>query len=194
MRQLHRWICQSDAYQLSSRFSNGNERDDPDRTARLPLFSRMYLKPMTAEQVFDSLVVVTGHFPSGVADRFESRDAWIRQFVLSYATEENDESLLLDGSITQALVMMNSRLIEDIIKVGPESVLRRILQERSSDSRRIEQICLATLSRYPTTEEERQFRSHLQTSRRSDRKSGAERGCEDILWAYLNSSEFLYVH
>ncbi len=58
VKQLIRWICLSDPYQRTSRFSRGNGRDDPS-IGETPLFSRMYVRSMTAEQLYDSLLVAT---------------------------------------------------------------------------------------------------------------------------------------
>ena len=51
-KQLIRWICQTEAYQLTSRLNATNASDDPV-AGDAPLFSHMYVKPMTAEQLYD---------------------------------------------------------------------------------------------------------------------------------------------
>ena len=48
-KRLMRWIANSDAYQLTSKFTDGNKFDNP-AAGETPLFSHMYLKRMSAEQ------------------------------------------------------------------------------------------------------------------------------------------------
>ena len=67
VKQLMRWICLSNPYQLTSRFSSSNHADDPTR-GELPAFSRMYVKYMTAEQAYDSFF-----------DRDQSASGWFRR-------------------------------------------------------------------------------------------------------------------
>ncbi|MFQ5732982.1 MAG: DUF1549 domain-containing protein, partial [Planctomycetaceae bacterium] len=58
VKRLIRWICNSRAYQLTSRFNDDNLLDHPAK-GHLPLFSRMYVKQMSPEQLYDSLLVAT---------------------------------------------------------------------------------------------------------------------------------------
>src|SRR5262249_42451283 len=56
-KHLIRWICNSDAYQLSCAVNKTNEKTekfDPE-----PYFSRMILKSLSPEQLFESLLVAT---------------------------------------------------------------------------------------------------------------------------------------
>ena len=58
LKQLARWICNSEAYNLTSQIGRKNEIDSPE-SGETPLFSHMYVKNMTAEQLYDSLIVAT---------------------------------------------------------------------------------------------------------------------------------------
>ena len=55
---LRTGICATDAYQRASTFDRANTSDDPANGAP-PLFSRLYLKPLSAEALYDSLMVAT---------------------------------------------------------------------------------------------------------------------------------------
>jgi hypothetical protein len=82
VRQLVRWLCSTAAYRRSSRPADGGARDAPETGAR-PLFSRMYLKPLSAEQVFESLLVATHADRAGVSASEEAaqrRADWLGQF------------------------------------------------------------------------------------------------------------------
>ena len=52
VKALIRWITASKAYHVSSMMSSSNDKDDT-------LFSHYKLKPMTPEQLFDSLITAT---------------------------------------------------------------------------------------------------------------------------------------
>ena len=89
--------------------TDGNSDDDP-ATGSQPLFSRVYTKPMSVEQLYDSLLVATWA-DRITADDWESvagnRRRWQSQFVHSFETDENDEAVTFAGTITQAMMMMN---------------------------------------------------------------------------------------
>ncbi len=96
MKKLIGWICATDAYQRTSILEPENVADDPANGAA-PLFTRVYLKPLSAEQLYDSLLVATRARSSARTDWNDvglRREDWVRQFVYSYATEENDEASL----------------------------------------------------------------------------------------------------
>ena len=62
VKQLIRWIMASRPYSSSSVKTEGSEKDEG-------LFSRMQLRPMTPEQLFDSLLTATiAHQAGGGAD------------------------------------------------------------------------------------------------------------------------------
>ena len=190
IRQLVRWIVSSEAYQLSSRFNASNAEDNPD-IGHLPLFSRMYVKPMTAEQVYDSLLVANeAHRAAGFdwQQSSEFRGRWIQQFVFAHDTEENDESSNFDGTVTQALMMMNGKLTDAETVNRRGTFLDRLIKDDASFAEKIRAICLATLSREPT-------RNELSTFRRLiGRSSNVPDLLKDVYWAYLNSSEFVMVY
>lgn len=191
-KQLIRWICLSDAYQRSSRFGKSNEPDNPESGAA-PLFSRVYVKGMTAEQLYDSLLLATGadKTPLATGDHDRRRHEWLQQFVHAFQTDENDESITFESSITQALLMMNSDLTQQALSTDRGSFLEKLISSRDPEAEKIRRLCLATLTRYPTPKE-------LQALRRLVHEStgpqASASGWQDALWAYLNSSEFVLVH
>ncbi|HAA48889.1 MAG TPA: hypothetical protein DCE43_04170, partial [Planctomycetaceae bacterium] len=112
VKQLVGWICNTRAYGLTSRMTDGNAVDDPTTNGQ-PLFSRVYTKPMSVEQLYDSLWVATQVDRVTASDWEEvaaNRRRWQSQFVYSFQTDENDEAVTFDGSITQAMMMMNGPL------------------------------------------------------------------------------------
>lgn len=191
-KQLIRWICLSDAYQRSSRFGKSNEQDNPE-TGATPLFSRVYVKGMTAEQLYDSLLLATGadKTPLAAGDHDRRRHEWLQQFVHAFQTDENDESITFESSITQALLMMNSDLTQHALSTDRGSFLEKLINSRDTEAEKIRRLCLATLSRYPTSKEQQALRRLVHEGTTSRTNSA---GWQDALWAYLNSSEFVLVH
>ena len=200
VQRLIRWICLSDAYHLSSRSDSENLIDDPE-AGELPLFSRMYEKPLSPEQIFNSLMVASGVSPEELYRRGRSyarREAWMQQFFTRVENEENSELTTFDGSLPQTLMMMNGELVQKATDPHQGEVIREILSDRKlSEIERINQICLAALSRYPTRDELAGIRQMLRASVRQ--RSGTRNippqvayneALRDVYWAYLNSSEF----
>ena len=107
------WFTNAEAYHLTSRVEKANEVDNP-AAGEAPLFSHMYVKSMEAEQLYDSLIVATSAHKAGGAGWEESerqRQRWLQQFVIAFGTDENDETTTFNGTIPQALMMMNGRFV-----------------------------------------------------------------------------------
>ena len=119
VKQLIRWIVSSEAYALSSQYGDRNAIDDP-AAGEIPLFSHMYLKSMQAEQMYDSLIVASNAHQAGKGGwsaQETQRRQWMQQFVVAFENDENDESTTFNGTIPQALMMMNSELMEKACSV-----------------------------------------------------------------------------
>jgi hypothetical protein len=190
LKQLIRWICNSEAYHLTSRFGENNAIDNP-ANGQTPLFSHLYLKSMEAEQLYDSLLIATSAHQSGRSRWKQSQDQrgrWLRQFVIAFGTDENDESTTFNGTIPQALMMMNGPLIENAVSAKKGSFLYRVLSAKGSDAKKIRQLYLSTLSRRPS-------RRELNVANKLIRAHQYKlAGYQDLFWALLNSNEFMFNH
>lgn len=193
VKQLIRWICLSDAYQLSSRPNDTNRGDDPE-LGDLPLFSRIYVRSMTAEQLYDSLLTATrATQAAGDWTRAESqRQAWLEQFIVTFGTEENDEANTFDGTVSQALAMMNGDVVQTALAAAPGTVLGDVVRDRSTEAEKIRRLCQATLSRTPTQREMTSMKRLLARASRPGPRS--TEAYEDLFWALLNSNEFALLH
>jgi hypothetical protein len=190
VKALIRWICNSEAYQRTSKTTNKNVKDDPSM-GHAPLFSRVYPKPMEAEQLYDSLLIATDVDHTVHADwtaRQKQRDEWLQQFIIAFGTDENDEATTFNGTIPQALLMMNGQLIEKATSGGSGSFLHKVIESENSDSRKIQRLYLATLSRHPHGREVGAA-EHL-----INLYSDSLLGYQDLFWALLNSNEFIINH
>ncbi len=199
VKRLIRCICLSDAYQLSSELPRRSNVDSPE-AGEQPLFSRMYVKPLTAEQLYDSLTVAAGKPPESLFTRetAQQREQWLSRFYTSVDTEENNEQSTFDGTLPQALVMMNGDLVQQATDLESNAALIEILQNRRlGENERIRQLSLAALSRYPSSAELAEIREmlHRTVKQRVDRNVPVQvafaEGFKDLYWAYLNSSEFV---
>ena len=191
VKQLVRWICNSEAYNLTSQFNDKNEIDNP-AAGEVPLFSHMYVKSMEAEQLYDSLIVATNAHRSGRASWSQAerqRATWLRQFVIAFGTDEGDEATTFNGTIPQALMMMNGELVRNATSADKGSYLREILETpRATDTTRITKLYMATLSRLPSS------RERSLATRMIRANSDKLVAYQDLFWALLNCNEFIFVH
>lgn len=192
VKQLIRWIVSSEAYSLSSKYGSKNRIDDP-AAGEMPLFSHLYLKSMEAEQLYDSLITASNAHQAGNAgwdSQEQQRRRWMQQFVVAFDNDENDEATTFNGTIPQALMLMNSELTEKAVSVEPGSFLHQVLSESGSDKKKLRKLYLAALSRSPSRSElskaERLFRSYG--------RDGRVAAFQDLFWALLNSNEFILNH
>jgi len=192
MKQLNRWICNTEAYNLTSKFNPKNEYDNP-AAGEVPLFSHMYVKTMQAEQLFDSLLLATNAHRSGAGnyDRAEQqRERWLQDFLRIFGGNEEDEPTLFSGSIPQALLMMNGDLVQKAISTENGSYLNAVLTDSrlKSDPARIRALFVSALGRNPTPYELSQLPKMMV-------KSGTPVAAyQDLYWALLNSNEFIVNH
>jgi hypothetical protein len=194
IKQLIRWITNSEAYNLTSRYGEKNALDNP-AAGESQLFSHMYVKGMQAEQLYDSLIVATGAHKSGRTSWDESekqRRTWMQQFVVAFDTDEADEATTFNGTIPQALMMMNGDLTKDAISAKRGGFLYRTLTAPgSSDTRRVRTLFLSALGRQPTRREV-SLTDRLMKEQKSDKAKLA--AYQDLFWALLNSNEFIFNH
>ncbi len=212
-KRLIRWITASEAYNLTSKGTSDNAADDPG-AGSTPLFTHVGVKPFTAEQLYDSLIIATAADQAGrnFQQSEQKRDEWLQQFVQTFGTDENDESSSFNGTVPQAFVMMNGDLVRNAISGGKGSFLRTVydgdmpalLESRTVKKSKlakgmpaiktipgkIEFLFLAALSRRPSTGELRAL------STAYERAGGRDpvKGLQDVFWAILNANEFILNH
>ncbi|MCH2201524.1 MAG: hypothetical protein MK102_06125 [Fuerstiella sp.] len=152
---------------------------------------------MAPEQVYDSIRVAIQAVSMRTLETAEDpghRRRWVNQFARPYDTDENDETDEFVGGITQAMVMMNDPDVNSAIRRATETLLANHGPSSSADSL-LEQVSLAVFTRRPTSRESAMFRQHLKRMTRSDgHQTALPQVIEDLLWTYLNSSEFQLIH
>lgn len=192
VKQLITWICNSEAYNLTSSFGKHNEYDNPS-AGEVPLFSHMYVKTMTAEQLYDSLLIATNAHKSGVgnfAQAEQQRERWMQDFLRIFGGNEEDEPTMFSGSIPQALLMMNGPLVDKAISAEKGSYLHSVLSNPQfrSENQRIQALFVSALGRIPSRFELSKFSGAVRGSR--DKLAAYQ----DLYWALLNSNEFIVNH
>jgi hypothetical protein len=190
VKRLVFWLASTKAFSLSSRISPQNRTDSPESGAS-PMFSRYYTRQMNAEQLYDSLTILAAQSdpPSPQFHALkQSRAAWLSQFSLDLDTDEGDEFNTFNGTIPQALALMNGELTQQTI-VSEQGVFQRILRSSRTADDKLERLFLSALSRRPTKREVASANRLLATH-----QGKLDAAFEDLWWALLNSNEFILDH
>ncbi len=190
VKQLIQWITLSEAYGLSSKFNRSNKQDDPNLGER-PLFSHFYMRQMTAEQLYESLIVATeAHKSRGsYEDQERQKSQWLQQFSVAFGTDENNEATTFNGTIPQTLMMWNGELMRKATSAEPGSLIARLAASKLSDSEKVQYLYMAALGRNPSSSEMK----IAQTAWRA-RSGNTVAALQDIFWVVLNSNEFILQH
>src|SRR5690606_18367311 len=95
------------------------------------------------------------------------------------------------AGIPQALTLMHGGLIHQATDLSTSGVLRSLSAPFFSDEQRVDALFVSTLSRHPSDQERLAAAEQLQAA-----GGDAERRqvLGDLLWALLNSGEFMFNH
>ncbi|HYV39165.1 MAG TPA: DUF1549 domain-containing protein [Gemmataceae bacterium] len=200
-RELIRWICNSKAYGLESQSNKTNNKQDAE-----PFFSRMLLKAMTPEQLFDSLMTATDAKDGQNRDaKKKLRENWLNKLVVNFGDDEGNEGNF-NGTVVQALLMMNGQEINNAIMDNTGGLVTNTLKKistlrgaipRATQEAMVKELFIAGLNRPPTAKE---LARMLDPERM---KLGGpalidynffRTYCQDLYWAMLNSNEFILNH
>ncbi|TWU19065.1 hypothetical protein Poly21_12360 [Allorhodopirellula heiligendammensis] len=189
LKELITWITLSRPYQLEATLGKQNEIDDPT-IGESPKFSRFYLRQMSAEQLYESLVAASDAKGKGsYADQEAERRKWLGQFVTAFGTDEGGEATTFNGSIPQALMLFNGELTKNATSEEAGGFIDRLSKSGRSPRDRLTQLYLTGLARRPT-KNETTVAGKLLTARRGNEKEMLQ----DMWWAIINSNEFIMQH
>lgn len=191
VRHLMRTIVLSQTYQRSSVPNETNEHDNAN-------FSRHIPRRLPAETLLDSLVQSTGvaeAFP-GAPSGFTAKqlpDATVKSDFLSlFGKPQRMEACECErdtgSNMLQALHFINGKSILGRV-TNPGCRINALAREKVSDEQLVENIYLWCLARVPSPDETRVSANHIKSY-------GAQRleAAQDLMWALLNSRDFLLVH
>jgi hypothetical protein len=181
-------ILNAQAYQRTSETNSSNKDDDT-------YYSHAYIKPLSAEQFFYSMLEATGF------ERLQKRRdrnqlesmkrRYLERFLFLLKNGEMEEIEAFNGTIPQALMMINGSLVNDSGNHNERGgLLNYILKTQRTSSDRLDAIYLTILSRPPTMAEKSYFERYL----RSSLYRNEDLAYEDLYWALLNSAEFALNH
>ena len=184
LKMLIRWITHSKAYHLQSVANETNADSEYE-----VLFSRMLLKAMTPEQMFESLMTATGQNKGDVQARREQRERWLNTLVSNFGDDEGNE-INFNGTVVQALLMMNGNDINGVVSDKKEGTMADAVKTRNALAA-IRHLYLATLNRPPSPQELQLIQSKIKMRVR-DKEALAP--YQDLYWALLNCNEFMLNH
>ncbi|MBI1904396.1 MAG: DUF1549 domain-containing protein [Planctomycetia bacterium] len=191
VRKLITWITLSQPYALSSKMHNENKKDDP-LLGEKPLFSHFYMRQMTAEQLYESLIVATQADKSArgtYEEQERQKTEWLQQFSVAFGTDENDEATTFNGTIPQTLMMWNGDLIRQAVNGGKGTLLYNVAASNLKPGQKVEYLYMSALTRAPSSDEKR-----MADVAWASRKGNAYEAMQDVFWVILNSNEFILIH
>jgi hypothetical protein len=181
LKFLLRAIALSRPYQLTS----AGPADAPDPR----LFARAAVRPLSGDQLYDSLLTATGLDEASLAAPAEYGKPELppRQAFLAFFAR-GDGTAASRRTILQALLLMNGRLTGTAVDLKAGGTLAAVAGAPFlSPAGKVETLYLAALGRPPRPAERDRFVAYVQAGGAGRDR---DRALADVFWALLNSSEF----
>ncbi len=190
LKQLMRAIMVSRLYQLESQPTEQNASDEK-------FYSHFLVKRIPAEPLLDAIDSVTGvqtefkNLPSGTR-AIELPDAEYPNYFLNVFGKPRRASVcecerMPDENLGQALHTLNGDILTTKI-ADPKGRIAQLIAAEKSNEEIVTELYLRALSRPPSA-------SELATAQQFIEEGSGERQLilEDLLWALINSKQFLFV-
>ena len=189
LKKLVRRIATSYVYGLSSLPTDRNLTDTRN-------YSRHYRQRLRAEVMLDSVGLITGipdSFSAMPADS-SARQIWTHRigslFLDAFGRPDPNQDppceRTSDTTVVQALHLMNAENLSKKI-TSDKGTAATLAASGKSDGELIAEIYLRVYSRAPETDEVRRLTGFLEKHKTDRRKA-----VEDIMWALLNTPEFVF--
>jgi hypothetical protein len=204
LKALIRDMTRSQTYQLSAVPNNYNKADRQN-------YSRYYAKRLPAEVLLDSLNEVTrtpGNFnglPAGTRaislpdNSFNAGSYFLTVFGRPDSSSACECERTQEASLAQALHLLNAKDIQEKLASANGSAAKLSADPRPEDEK-IREIYLTAYARQPDESELALAKAHISKARNgTDGKpmepvAAKRQGYEDVVWAILNTKEFLFNH
>lgn len=191
LKHLIRRIASSHVYGLSSLPSDRNRSDTRN-------YSRFLRERLRAEVLLDSVTQITG-----VSEKFaamppgsNSRQLWSHRiqslFLDAFGRPDPNQDppceRTPESTIVQALHLMNSQSVHDKV-VSDSGTAAALGTGDQSNEEIVDELYLSVYARFPTDDEKSATVRFLADNADSRRKA-----VQDLLWAMLNTPEFIFKH
>lgn len=192
LKALIRTICNSQVYQLNSEPNEYNRNDKQN-------FSRYYPKRLNAEVLLDAINQVTNtstgftNLPGGtLAVQLPSGDG--NSYFLTVFGKPQMESACecersAEANLAQSLHLLNSNEVQGKLSVNSGRAVMLANDKDRTEEAKIGELYLWVYCRQPSADELKVALAHIE--KHKDKKNVAY---EDILWALVNTKEFLFNH
>ena len=192
IKNLVRTICMSSTYQLSSLPNEYNLKDKQN-------FSRYYPKRLTAEVLYDAFHQVTSTnqayngLPAGTR-AIQLPDASVGPYFLKVFGQPQADTACecersQEANLAQSLHLLNSSEVQNKISDGNGRASKFANDKEHPADTKIKELYRWVYSREPDAEEIQIATAHLEKH-----KDNPKLAFEDIVWALINSKEFLFNH
>ncbi len=192
LKDLVRTICRSKTYQLSSLPNDYNKSDKQN-------FSRYYPKRLNAEVLLDAINQVTlsstrfSGLPAGTRATQLPDSGSMTYFLTVFGRPQAESACECERSaeanLAQSLHLLNSNEIQGKLTAGSGRARTLSAEKDRSDDDKVRELYLWVYSRAPEEAELKIALAHI--DKHKDQKQIAY---EDILWALINTKEFLFNH
>lgn len=204
LKAVVRAITQSQTYQLSA-FPNEHNAIDSQN------FSHYYPRRMQAEVLLDAIDQVTGgksdfaDLPAGTRaislpdNSYNRASPFLKVFGRPESESVCECERVQSSSLAQSLHLMNASDVKAKLTAS-NGRAEQLAKSDKPDPQRIREIYLAAFSREPAPEEVSIAENYLNQPRTDaqgkplDSLRAKRQGYEDLLWAIINTKEFLYNH
>ena len=191
MKGLVRAICNSRVYQSASDVS---EQNIADQTA----YSRYYPKRLSAEVLLDSIDRVAGTksdfagMPAGTRAVSLPDTGFNSYFLTVFGRPESTTACecerVQSANLAQSLHLLNSKEVQAKLS-DDKGRAATIAADPRPPVEKIEELYLLAMARKPTAEETQTAVAYL-----DKKKDNLRAAYEDLIWAVINSKEFLFNH
>ena len=193
LRAICRTICQSRTYQLSAEPNAHNAADRQN-------FSRFYPRRLPAEVLLDALDQVTGvpskfaGLPQGTRavqlpdDSFNAANYFLTVFGRPDNASACECERVSEGSLAQRLHLLNAKTIQEKL-AHADGLPAKLAKDTAPATERLRAVYLAAVARAPSEEEIKTGTSFLAGKAEKEKEAW-----EDIVWAVVNTKEFLFNH